>query len=452
MIPRLRKLITVGLLVLLMISVAPVHAPPSLDDVITGVVQHVTGVHADDSGVLTWRSRARDKQLPPPGDWFVWFIGSGRGFGKTWTGANWVIEKAAQHPGCIIALVGQTATDVRQTMIEINPSSILKQSPDAFRPKYEPSKRQLTWPNGSVGLLYYGDEPDQLRGPQPDYAWVDELAKFKYPVELWDMLEYGMRSGDNPQVLVTTTPRPIPIIKMLIADASTAYVIGDTDENRANLSEKFLTRIYGKYEGTRLGRQELHGAILDDAPGALWNRANIERLRVSRAPDFRRIVVAIDPAATSGEDSDQTGIVVAALGTDGAGYVLESKGMRDLPTVWAAEAVALYYKYKADRIVAETNNGGDMIEALIRAVDSNVSYKKVTASRGKVIRAEPIAAFYEQNRVHHVGGQPELEDQLCTWEPGMDSPDLLDANVWALTELMLNGGDAAIYIGSKRVG
>lgn len=387
--------------------------------------------------VLRWRSIAREKQLPPEGDWFCWFIGSGRGFGKTWTGSNWTIELAATHPGCTIALIGETASDVRKTMIEINPSSIMKQSPPNFRPLYEPSKRQLTWPNGSIGLIYYGDEPDQLRGPQPDFAWVDELAKFKYPQEMWDMLEYGMRSGENPQVLVTTTPRPIPLIKALIAETSTRYVVGSTFENEANLSAKFLGRIQKKYAGTRLGRQELEGAILDDAPGALWKRDQIEADRRYDLPDLSRIVVAIDPAATSNEDSDDTGLVVAGLGKDGHGYVLAAKSIHAIPNVWAREAISLYHLHKADRIIGEANNGGDMIETIIQAIDKSVGYKKVWASRGKVTRAEPIAAFAEKHWIHHVGTFPELEDQLCSWEQGMDSPDLLDAMVWAFSELMV---------------
>lgn len=396
-----------------------------------------------------WRETARDKQLPPAlnhpieaerrDDWFIWFIGSGRGFGKTWTGANWVIEKAAENPGCIIALLGQTADDVRKTMIEINPSSIMKQSPPEFMPKYEPSKRQLTWPNGTVAVIYYGDEPEQLRGPQPHFVWIDELAKFKYPQQMWDMLEFGMRSGDQPQVLITTTPRPIPVIKSLITDPDTVYVTGSTYENEANLSARFITRIKKKYEGTRLGRQELKGEILDDAPGALWNREWLDDpYRVTKHPDLVRIVVSIDPAPTSGEDSNQTGLTVEGLGIDKHGYLLHSEALRDLPTVWAKQAVALYHLFKADCIIGEANNGGDMIESLIRAIDPNVNYKKVHASRGKVSRAEPIAALYEQHRVHHVGNHAELEDQYCQWEQGMESPDLLDSAVWGFTDLMLD--------------
>lgn len=397
---------------------------------------------------LAWRSLARDKQLPPSpdhpmpelrrDDWFVWLIRSGRGFGKTWIGSNWTNELAATHPGCTIALIGQTASDVRKTMIEINPSSILKQSPADFRPLYEPSKRQLTWPNGSIGLIYYGDEPDQLRGPQPHFVWIDELAKFKYPTEMWDQLEFIMRTGERPQVLVTTTPRPIPVIDMLLKDPATVDVVGSTFENEANLSQRFLERIRTKFEGTRLGRQELYGQVLDDAPGALWKRSELDKYRVTKTPDLSRVVVSIDPAATSAEDSNQTGLCVAALGSDKHGYTLDAKGMRVTPNEWAREAVSLYYKYKADLIIGEANNGGDMIEALIRAIDPRVNYKKVHASRGKVTRAEPVAALYEKGMVHHVGSLPDLEDQLCTWEQGMESPDLLDSTVWAITELMLN--------------
>ncbi len=395
---------------------------------------------------LEWRKSARDKQLPPCSDhplpnmrrddWFVWFIRSGRGFGKTWVGSNWTIEKAATNPGCVIALIGQTALDVRQTMIEINPSSILKQSPDDFRPIYEPSKRQLTWPNGSIGLIYYGDEPDQLRGPQPHFAWIDELAKFKYSGDLWDQLEMVMRSGDKPEVLVTTTPRSIPVIKMILKDPETVDVVGSTFENEANLAPKFLRRILKKYDGTRLGRQELLGQILDDAPGALWKRDQIEEDRCSEFPPLVRIVVAIDPAPTSTDESDDTGIVVAGLGENGHGYILAAKSIHDVPNVWAKEAISLYHLHKADRIIGERNNGGDMIETVIRAINKNVSYSTVWASRGKVTRAEPVAALSEKHEIHHVGTFSDLEDQLCQWEQGMKSPDLLDAMVWAIAELI----------------
>ncbi|MCZ2077889.1 MAG: terminase family protein [Bryobacterales bacterium] len=396
---------------------------------------------------LAWRSEARAKQLPPAGDWFCWMILSGRGFGKTWTGANYVIERAYTEPGCVIALIGQTKADVRDTMVELGDSCILKQSPDWFMPNYEPSKRRLVWPNGSVAIIYSSDEPGQLRGPQHHYAWVDELAKFRYPDETWDMMEFGLRLGEHPRVLVTTTPRPIPLIKKLLGDSKTVPVTGSTFENEANLAPHFLDRLRVKYEGTRIGRQELYGAILDDMPGALWNRAMLETNRVTKHPDLRRIVVAVDPAVTDNEDSNETGIVVAGIDATGHGYMLDDKTLHGSPREWASQAVAQYHARKADRIVAETNNGGDMIEHTIRTVDKTVAFKQVHASRGKHTRAEPVAALYEQGKIHHVGMFGELEDQLCSWTPGMDSPDRLDALVWAFTELML-GKDSTVRTGN----
>jgi phage terminase large subunit-like protein len=385
-----------------------------------------------------WRDKARVKQIPPEWDWFVWLILSGRGFGKTWTGANWTIERAALYPEYPIAIIGQTKADVRDTMVELGDSSILKQSPAGFMPEYEPSKRRLVWPNGAIGIIYSGDEPGQLRGPQHGSAWIDELSKFKYPQETWDMMEFGLRLGDKPQVAVTNTPRPIPLIKALRKAATTAVVEGSTYENEANLSPSFLARIKDKYEGTTLGRQELHGEIIEDVPGALWKRTDIENNRVTAIPDLVRIVVAIDPATTSNEDSDETGIVVAGISADKQGYVLDDKSLRASPHGWASEAVAAYNKYKADRIVAETNNGGDMVEETITTVNARVAFKQVHASRSKQTRAEPIAALYEQGKVHHVGSFAEMEDQMCSWLPGDKSPDRMDALVWALTDLMLN--------------
>lgn len=388
-----------------------------------------------------WPFWAREKQLPPPGEWFCWLIRSGRGFGKTRTGAEWVIDRARNGPYYPIALVGQTKADVRDTMVELGESSILKCSPPWFMPEYEPSKRRVVWPNGMVAIIYSGDEPDQLRGPQHGSAWVDELAKFKYPQETWDNLEFGLRLGNNPQVVCTTTPRPIPIIKKLVADADTVDVTGSSYENLANLATRYINRVIKKYEGTRLGRQELHGVLLDDAPGALWSRDLLEETRVTKAPDLIRIVVGVDPQGAQGEQNAETGIVAAGLGVDGHGYVLDDATISGSPDTWGKAAVAQYHKLKADRMIGETNNGGDMVEFTIRTVDSTVSFKQVRASRGKQTRAEPVAALYEQKRIHHVGMFPELEDQQCQWVPGdADSPDRMDAVVWALTELML--GDA----------
>lgn len=391
-----------------------------------------------------WRFWARDKQLPPDGDWFVWLMQSGRGTGKTWVGSHLVIEHAREYPRFPIALVGQTKADVRDTMVEVGDSSILNVSPPDFRPDYEPSKRRLTWKNGAVAMIYSGDEPDQLRGPQHGFAWVDELAKFKYPQETWDNLEMGLRLGPNPQIAVTTTPRPILIIRQLLADPDVVVTRESTFENIANLSPRFIERLKAKYEGTRLGRQELYGDILEDTPGALWKRDVLDAGRVKDYPHLVRIVVAIDPAVTATEDSDETGIIVAGVDDKGVGYVLDDLTVKASPDAWARRAVEAYHRHHADRIVAESNNGGDMVEHTIRTVDRTVSLKQVKASRGKYTRAEPIAAMYEQGRIHHVGLFAELEDQLCTWVPGDDSPDRLDAMVWALTDLMISRGGAWI--------
>lgn len=400
-----------------------------------------------------WRFWARDNQLPPSGtDWFTWLLSSGRGFGKTWVGANYVIEYAAQHPHYPIALIGQTKADVRDTMIELGDSSILNQSPPDFVPEYEPSKRRLTWPNGARAIVYSGDEPGQLRGPQHGMAWVDELAKFKYPQETWDNMEMGLRLGNWPHVVVTTTPKPIPIIRALLNDDATRLTIGSTFENAANLPARFLQRLREKYEGTRLGRQELYAELLSDVPGALWRRDLIETYRVNSAPTHtQRIVVAIDPAVTAAKDSDETGIVVVALGDrDQHGYVLEDLTVRDTPETWANIAVNAYHRYHADRIIGEVNNGGDLVERVLRTVDHTISYRSVRASRNKVTRAEPISSLYEQGKVHHVGTFGQLEDQMCSWVPGEASPDRIDALVWGLTELMLGTSRGGTFTATGR--
>jgi len=396
-----------------------------------------------------WEFWARPKQLPPAWDWYIWLLLSGRGGGKTRAGAELVIKwaKAGYGP---IALVGQTKADVRDTMVEVGDSSILKISPPWFMPEYEPSKRRLTWPNGVLGIIYSGDEPEQLRGPQEQKAWIDELAKFKYPKDSWDNLMFGLRIGKQPQAVVTTTPKPIKVIKDLIADERTAVTRGHTLENQDNLAPDFLNYILRKYEGTRLGRQELAGEILDDNPDALWERSKIDELRVSHYPDLKRIVVAIDPQGTDTETSSSTGVVVAGIAQVAdrlEAYILADLTLSGTPEKWATEAVSGYYRFKADRIVAEINFGGDMVEAIIRIVDKNVAFKKVHASRGKLIRAEPVSALYEQGRVHHVGFFPDLEDQLCEWVPGDKSPDRLDALVWAITDLMLEKPELEFLVG-----
>lgn len=396
-----------------------------------------------------WSLWARTDQIAPAGDWFTWLLRGGRGSGKTRSGSEFVIERA--KAGCRrIALIGQTKGDVRDTMIEVGDSAILNCSPPDFRPEYEPSKRRLTFPNGCIAIAYSGDEPDQLRGPQHDTAWADELAKFKYPQETWDNLELGLRLGDDPRVCVTTTPRPIPIIKKLLADAMTVDVRCSTYDNAANLADTFIQRILDKYEGTRLGRQELHGELLDDNPNALWNRDAIETLRVRKHPDLTRVVVGVDPEATATENSAETGIVVAGTAMVGDvlhGYILDDLSIRSSPGGWASAAITGYHKHRADRIIGEVNNGGDMVGFTIKTVDAKVPFKAVHASRGKLTRAEPVSALYEQGRIHHVGSFPDLEDQLCEWVPGDKSPDRLDALVWAITELMLEPTGKEFMVG-----
>lgn len=379
----------------------------------------------------------------------MWLLLSGRGFGKTRVGAEWVIDRAKHGPYFPIALVGQTKADVRDTMIEVGESSVLKISPPWFRPVYEPSKRRLTWPNGMIATVFSGDEPDQLRGPQHGSAWIDELAKFKYPKDTWDNLVLGLRLGGNPQAVVTTTPRPIPIIKELVADSSTHVTIGSTYENIANLSPVFIREVVKRYEGTRLGQQELYGALMLDTPGALWTRDVLEATRTKKAPDLIRIVVAVDPGASTSEGANNTGIIANGLDANRHGYVLADATCKAKPAAWGEKVVRLYDFLNADCVVAEVNQGGDMVAHVVRTAAKalfdqgerntpEINVKTVRASRGKYTRAEPISALYDQKRVHHVGLFAELEDELCTWVPGEDSPDRLDANVWGLTELMLN--------------
>lgn len=374
-------------------------------------------------------------------------VQAGRGFGKTRVGA----EETRRRVECGIAgrieIIGQTAADVRDVMIE-GDSGILACSPPWFYPKYEPSKRRVTWPNGAVATTFSGDEPGQLRGPQCHFAWADELAKWKYPQEAWDNLEFGLRLGDLPQVVVTTTPRPIPIIKNLVADPQTVVTRGSTKDNWDNLAQIFIERVVRKYEGTRLGRQELDAEILDDNPNALWTRANIEKLRVAKAPDLQRIVVAVDPNVADPKDADpnkiaECGIVVAGVteGRDPHAYILDDATATGTPNQWGLAVLTAYNKFKADRVVAEVNQGGAMVEFVIGTVardnGQRIPITLVYATRGKLIRAEPVSALYEQGKVHHVGAFPTLEDQMCEWEPGMKSPDRMDALVWALTELIV---------------
>lgn len=392
-----------------------------------------------------WGFWARPKQLPPPGDWDTWLLRAGRGFGKTRTGAGWVHQRALEQPGRWVALVARTPADARDYMIE-GPGGILRNTHPDESPHYEPSKRRLTWPNGSWATIYSDDEPDQLRGFSGDTAWVDEFAKFKNPQETWDNLQFGMReaSADHPRRLITTTPRPLKILKVIEADPGTVVVTGSSHENRDNLDQRWFDKILRPYEGTRLGRQEIHGEIIDDVEGALWTWSMIDDHRVRTFPDLIRVVVAVDPAVTSKKDSDETGIIVAGKGVDGRAYVLADRSCKLSPAGWGTRTVIAYDDFVSDLVVGEVNNGGDLVESNIRAIRRSIAYKSVRASRGKAKRAEPVANLYEQGLVSHVGAFEKLEEQQTTWQPeGSDfSPDRLDALVWALTELMLDSNDA----------
>jgi len=391
-----------------------------------------------------WRAKARPSQLPPPGDWNGWLLLAGRGFGKNFTGAGWVNENVETRTAGRIALVAATAADARDVMVE-GESGILNLAPSWNRPEYEPSKRRLTWKNGATATLFSAEESDRLRGPQFDLAWADELAAWPDPQTVWDMLMFGLRLGRHPRWLATTTPRPIKLLKTLLAREGQDVVVtrGNTFENEANLAPTFIQALRDRYEGTRLGRQEINAEMLVDVPNGLWSLDWLDRDRVAKVPDqLQRVIIAIDPAVSNNEGSDETGIIVAGVSADKHAFILEDLSGRYAPHEWARKAVDAYRRHKADRIVAEVNNGGAMVESTIRAVDSNVSFKSVHASRGKVVRAEPIAALYEQRKVHHVGNFATLEDQMCAFTTDFNrgsagySPDRVDALVWALTELI----------------
>lgn len=392
-----------------------------------------------------WTFWARQNQIAPEGLWNTWLVMAGRGFGKTRMGSEWIRQKAFDNPGCRIALVAETAADARDVMI-LGDSGLVNCDPNLTADSWSPTNRRLSWPNGSTAWCYNATEPDQLRGPQHHFAWVDELAKFRYMQETWDQLQFGLRLGLHPQVLVTTTPRPLPLIKKLRQDSDTIVTMGATMDNSANLAANTIKQLYDRYGGTRLGRQELAGEILDDIPGALWKREDIDNSRLREAPEsLERVYVAVDPAVSNNEGSDEHGIVVVGLARDAdgyaKGYVLDDGTVRGSPEDWAKKAVSLYRFWSADKIIAEKNQGGDMVLSTLRAVDRSIPVELVHATRGKVVRAEPISALYEQGRVHHVGIFDKLEDQMCMFSIdnlrsiSNGSPDRVDALVWGLTKL-----------------
>jgi len=380
---------------------------------------------------------ARANQLPPEDkSWNTFLALAGRGFGKTRLAAEWLVWQALQERNTRWAVVAPTFGDVRDTCAEGPSGLIAIRNEYGVLETYNRSMGEIVLTNKSKIKLFSGAEPDRLRGPNFHGGWFDEMASLP-DSQAWDQYKFALRLGEHPQTVITTTPRPTKLIKDLLDREDVVTVRGSTFENAANLAPSALAELRLRYEGTRLGRQELYGEVVSDSEGALWNRDQIEQGRVTEAPPLTRIVVAIDPAVTSGEQSDETGIVVAGVSNDGHYYVLEDWTLRSTPDGWARVAVDAYHRHGADRIVAETNNGGDMIEILLRQVDSTVSFRKVTATRGKVLRAEPIASLSEQYRLHFVGGFPKLEDQLCNYTvDSKTSPDALDAMVWAITDLM----------------
>ncbi|ATG47234.1 ATP-binding protein [Celeribacter ethanolicus] len=395
---------------------------------------------------------ALDHQLPSEGAWRTWVIMGGRGAGKTRAGSEWVramVEGSrATQPGRAkrVALIGETYDQAREVMV-FGDSGILACSPPDRRPKWSATRRTLVWPNGAEATVFSGNDPEALRGPQFDAAWVDELAKWRKPQEAWDMLQFGLRLGDDPRAVVTTTPRNVGILKSLLGRRSTVTTHAPTEANAANLAASFLEEVKARYAGTRLGRQELDGVLLDEEEGALWSLARIEATRVKDVPELDRIVVAVDPPVTGHKGSDECGIVVVGAVTKGApqnwcAYVLEDASVSvSSPTVWAEAAINALERWEGYKIVAEVNQGGDLVETVIRQIDPLVPYKSVRATRGKAARAEPVAALYDQGRVIHTRGLGDLEDQMIKMTaqgyqaPG--SPDRLDALVWAVHELMI---------------
>lgn len=401
---------------------------------------------------FNWQFWGRPNQQEPQADYRYWVLNAGRGYGKTRTGAetvrSWAERKA--HGG-VYALVGPTSADVRDTMIE-GESGILQVSPPWFRPEWYPSKRRLRWPNGAIAITYSAEKPERLRGPNIGAAWCDELCAWKYMKETWSQLRLTMRKGSGrPRTVITTTPRPVELYLKILSDPACITTKGSTFENKANLAPGFIEELIQDFVGTRLGQQELYADILTDVQGALWTHALIDdhRIKSLDMSQLVRVVVAIDPAVKASMLSDETGIIVAGRFADGHGVVLEDLSVRGAqPMDWMGRAVNAYHKWRADSIVAEVNNGGDLIEELCKVVDKTVKYKAVHASRGKFTRAEPVAGLYEQFRIHHYGIFKLLEEQMRTYSPvtAQKSPDRMDALVWALTELFLQKNAAPLLV------
>ena len=428
-------------------------------------LKDLTDEEADDL-LHTWELWARPNQLEPDpllenGEhWVTWLILAGRGFGKTRCGAETVIKWVREGTCKRIALIAEDSADARDVMVE-GESGIIACSPRDFMPKYEPSKRRLTWPNGAVATLFSAEDYESLRGPQFDGAWLDELCKWRYAELAWDNLQFGLRLGEHPRQIITTTPRPMKLLKEIILRSDTYITKGSTMENLANLAPPFKKQVIDKYMGTRVGRQELEAELLDDMPGALWHRALIDDTRLMpvdsvtpvQLPHLARVVVSIDPAKEVGEAAAETGIMVTAIDGNGHGYLLEDLSIAGTPEEWARQSVVAYDEWEADLIVYEANQGGEMVASVLRSAARNmkeeglrtadfIPLKAVHATRGKMVRAEPVSQLYEQAKIHHVGTFPELEDQLCEYTPDGKmgySPDRMDALVWGFTELLVGG-------------
>lgn len=411
-----------------------------------------------------WYLWARDDQLPPnlqpptsekyAKEWQNWILLGGRGAGKTRAGAEWVramalgIEPFAKSPAWRIALVGETFNDVREVMLE-GDSGLLNIHPRHQKPTYIASRKRLEWPNGAIAQLFSAEEPESLRGPQFHAAWCDEFAKWQYDEDVWDMLQFGMRLGEHPQIVITTTPRNRKKLKDILAMPNSYVSRASTFANKQNLAGTFLRTIDANYAGTNLGRQELYGELIEDNEGALWTYELIEDLRRNRKnydfDDFERIILAIDPPATSHKKSNACGMIVAAIDDNRHAYILADVTMQAVsPIVWAQKAVQVYHEFNVDRIVAEVNQGGEMVETILRTIDPQISYAGVFAKKNKKSRAEPVAALYEQGKVHHLGMFEQLEDEMCQFDhfimSSKNSPDRVDALVWAVSHLLLNGG------------
>ena len=396
-------------------------------------------------------------QVAPKGDWATWVVMGGRGAGKTRAGAEWVrAQVEGSRPSDVgkcrrVALVGETIEQVREVMI-FGDSGIIACCPPDRKPEWHASRKVLVWPNGAEAWVMSASNPEALRGPQFDCAWVDELAKWKRARETWDMLQFALRLGDRPQQMVTTTPKNVAVLREILAARDTVVTTAPTSANKVNLAASFLDKVYTDYGGSRLGRQELDGVLLGDIEGALWSLPGFDGHRVEAAPVMDRVVVAVDPPASSKKTSDACGIVVAGVRMSGPpqdwrAYILADVSVQGAtPNVWACAVVEAAERFEADRVVAEVNQGGEMVEAVLRQQSALLPYRAVRAKRGKVTRAEPVAALYEQGRVAHVGALRELEDQMCEMSlsgfKGSGSPDRVDALVWALTDLLIDPGAA----------